>query len=426
MPVIAARTREQLRASVGVNLGYPFRLLEADATGTTTTFLTDELSLGGADEYNGSWLVFTSGANNDGLIRRVTDSSVTANRQTLTFYPAVTDATADGDTAELWNESYNPESIHDFINQAILDAYGEVYDRVEDITLHADGTQARFDIPSGLSMLQRVQYRSRVSSAEVHPMSRTFDEATDADFTQAVDTKDFKRGSSLKLTIGGSISNGDVITDSITSLDLSGYTHIEGWVKAAVTLAAADFVLHLDSGAVQADGSDLESLNIPATTAADTWTFFRIALANPETDTAVISIGLEYNANAASNTVWFDEVRAVNSDSAVWSTLPNTLWRIDKEARDLILSRGGAKVAGYNLLKLVGGDKPALLTADATANEIDDWYVITRATALALMSEARSQQTDQDARATRAGFWWEQSKQAKQSFPMLVDVRQVE
>lgn len=425
MPAIAGRTREQIRTAIGSNLGHPYRLIEADASGSTSTFLTDELALGGADQHVGAWIVFTSGANNDGQVRRVTDSAVASNQQTLTFHPTVTDATANGDTAELWDEQFSPEGIHDFINQAILDAYGAVYDPMEDISLHGDGTQGRFDIPSGFSMLNRIDYRSRVSSAEVHPMSRTFDETTDSDFTQAVDTKDFKRGSSLKLTVAAGASAGDVITDSFTALDMSGYTHLEGWVKSTVALTAADYKIHLDNATVAADGSDLESLDVPAAS-ADTWTFFRIALANPETDTAIASIGVEMDQDKGAHVVWFDEIRAVNNDSAVWETLPKTLWRIDKEARDLILTTGGVRVVNYSLLKLIGGGEPALLTADTGTSEIADWYIISRATALALMSEARSRTSDTDAHLTRGGFWWEQSDRAKRAFPTLVNVREVE
>ena len=101
MPIIATQTREDLRVSIGRILR-AVKLIEADAAGSTTTFLTDELATGAATDFNGSWLVFTSGTN-DGSIRQVTTSTVAANRVTLTFFPAVAAATADGDTAELWD-----------------------------------------------------------------------------------------------------------------------------------------------------------------------------------------------------------------------------------------------------------------------------------------------------------------------------------
>lgn len=423
--VTQARTREELRVSIGYNLGMPFRSIEADATGTTSTFKTDELSLGGADEHIGKWIVFTSGANNDGEIRRVVDSSVDNNQQTLTFYPVVPDAIANGATAELWNEDNNPNAIHDFINQAVIDATGHFFDPVENITLHADGKTARFDIPSGISMISRLQYRKFETHTAVHLMERLFDETTDSDFTQALDTQDNRRGDSLKLTIGSGVGDGDFITDSFTAVDLSKFTHLEGWTKATTTLAAADFVVHLDSGAVQADGTDLESLSVPATTAAGTWTFHRIALGNPETDTAIISMGIEYNANSAANTVHFDEWEATVNDSGSWVDIPHRLWYIDKGSRNLILRPGAVRQAGYSLLKIVGGDKPALLTADSTSNEVDDQYVIDYATGRMLLSGGGGPNTDQENNRERGREYMALAVAATRNFPLLVNVRKI-
>jgi hypothetical protein len=426
VPVIQARTREELRVSIFRNLGSPFVLIEADAAGDNKTFHTDDIPSGGTNEHNGKWLVFTSGTN-DGSIRRVTASTIADNRTALSFHPSVAAATANGNTAELVNEAYNPAAIHDFINQAIIDATGAVYDPIENISLHADTTTARFDIPSNISMIRKLLYRSAITSKSVHPMGSLFDETKDSDFTQLLDTEDKKQGGqSLRLTIGGDVSAGDFVTDSITAIDISRYTHLEGWVKATTTLAAGDFVIRLDSGTVQGDSTDLEILSVPATTAADTWTFVRIALATPELDTAIASVGLEYNANQAANTVWFDDFRVVKNNTAIWTEIAQNLWGIDPEARDLILSVDGRNIAGYSLLKILGGDKPALLTADATASEIDDMYIIRYATALALASEAGSDTIDLDARRRRSEFWFALAEQAKASFPILQGVRVVE
>ena len=95
MPVLQGRTREQLRVSIGYNLG-AIQMITAATGGSTTTFLTDNL-WGGADELNGSWWLGTDSPN-DGIKSRVVDSSVTTNRTTLTLYPAVS-STNNSDTA---------------------------------------------------------------------------------------------------------------------------------------------------------------------------------------------------------------------------------------------------------------------------------------------------------------------------------------
>ena len=63
MPVLQGRTREELRVHVG-HLLNAVRLLEADATTSTTTFVTDDIPITTADDANGKWLVFTGGQSN--------------------------------------------------------------------------------------------------------------------------------------------------------------------------------------------------------------------------------------------------------------------------------------------------------------------------------------------------------------------------
>ena len=413
---IAGRTREQIRTSIGYNLG-AFISVEADASGSTSTFLTDDI-FSTADDQNGKRIVFTSGSN-DGEIRRVTDSSISSNRTTLTFYPVVGTSTADTHTAELWHSDYNPEAIHDFINQAILEATGRVFDPEESIALHADGKTARFDVPSAFSMLSNVYYRSGEASRRVHLCDRVFDQTEDDEFTQKVDDEDYKRNSSLRLTISSSAQDGDTIADSIDSTDLSGMTHLEGWVKATSTLAAADFRIRLNDGS-----ADKETLDVPATTGADIWTFFRIALASPESDTAIISVILEYNANKTANTVWFDDLRATRTDDNRWRPLAKHLWSIDISARDLIFTTGGVATVGYALLKLVGGDNPALLTTDSGTNEIDDEFVIARATELALMA-TKGEPTNPQFHLQKVSYFKQIAQEALRKFPIMVNARRL-
>jgi len=394
----------------------------ATSSGSTTTLLDNTIVLGGADNQIGKWIRFTSG-DNDGLTRRVTDSAITSNVTTSTFMPAATASTA-SESYELWHWDYNPDNVDDFINQSILSATGWVYDPIENISLHGDGKQVRFDIPSGISMISKIEYREKVSFTRIHAGTATFDEKTDSDFTQSLDTKDKKQGSqSLKMVIASGASAGDFVTDSITSKNLSGYDTIEMWVKSTVATSSGNLKLLLDDTA--SCGSPLETLSIPALS-ADTWTFVRLSLANPETDTAIISVGLEYDSDLGACTVWVDDISAVANDTAEWTALDRRNWKIDKEARDLILMRDGQETVGYSLIKIVGGDKPALLTADSSTTEIDEDYIIANAIALALLSTSGGQSTDPDAKRQLAAFWSDQAQRARRAFPMLVNIRSVD
>jgi hypothetical protein len=226
MPSIQGRTREQLRQHIGYALGAVY-VSAATASGSTdnNTLLDNSIVLGGADTQIGKWIRFTSGSN-DTFTRRITDSSITDNVTTLTFMPAVGTRTA-SESYELW-EGYSPDAIDEFINQGIISATGQVYDPIENVELHGDGKQLRFDIPSNISMIAKVEYRDKVTFTRVHDCGSTFDETTDSDFTQSLDTQDRKQGSqSLKMVIAAGASAGDFVTDSITSKDISKYDYIE-------------------------------------------------------------------------------------------------------------------------------------------------------------------------------------------------------
>lgn len=413
--VIAGRTRVQLEEQVGYALGSEAIFVGSVTTADSATSFTDTKWKGNADRANGMWLHMTSG-DETGEIVRVTDDDGSGD---LTF-DALTGSPSSGETYILWDERYRPDSIYSLMNDAILDLYGRFYNEAIDLSLHAGDGVARFDIPTGFSSIREVAKRVRVPASLISNTDAVWDETTDSDFTQSVDTEHTKTGSSLKLVIAGAVSAGDFISDSIESVDLSDRTHLEMWIYATAATVAADLVIRLDSGAVQGDGTDLEILSIPALT-ADTWTFVRIALANPETDTAIISVGFEYSANEGANTIYLDDIWCVNNDKMQFAPLPRRQWRIDRANRDLALKPSGVRAAGYSLLKLTGGDEPALLTADTTVNEIPEAYLIAKTVATALESFGPSD----DRTAIQLSRWGRRAEIAYRRLPMLTNIREI-
>ena len=417
MPVVQGRTREQIRVSVGYNL----QALYVSSTTSTVdrTSVIDATLRGGDDAHNGKWVVQTSGTN-DEEIRQVSD--YTQSSTDMTVAPSFTNSVASGVTYELWNEQYNPARINDFIDQAVIEVTGRVYDPETDVSLHTDGTSTTYSIPSQFAMLNKVEQRKTVASTRIHECGVTFDEKTDSDFTQSLDTEDKRQGNqSLKLTIASGASAGDFITDSITSKDISKYDYIEMWVKSTVATSSGNLKLLLDDSTSCA--SPLETLSLPALT-ADTWTYCRMALSNPELDTAIISVGFEYDSDLGACVVWIDDIKAVIDASATWERLDNHLWSIDKNNRNLVFTLDGKSAARYNLLRLTGGDQPAIMTADTSTCEIDEGYVVARATALAL-SSAWGLPDPGEARRM-AQFWMALSEQAKARMPILQGVRMVD
>ena len=420
MPV-QARTRKQLRQSIGYNLGAIETGTTYDA-GSTTTLISLTL-VGGDDNYNGKRITVFDTSNSDSPETRII-SDYTASAYRATLQQALTFSTVAGDTYEIWNEPYHPDMIHDFINQAIIDVTGQAYDPIESVALHADGSSMRYDIPSNISIINRLFYRTAVSFTELHSCNAVFDETIDSDFTVSVDTNDKRKGTGAnKFVIAAGASAGDIATDSIGSKDISKYDYLECWVKSTVATSAGNLKILLDDSASCA--SPIETLSVPALS-ADTWTYVRVALANPETDTAIISVGLEYDSDLGACTIWLDDIKVVQNDTAVWEIFPKHLWRIDREARDLVLTEGGKFEAGYALLKITGGDKPALLSSETGASEIDDSYIIARATGLAFAAASGGSGTDPDTLRQQAAFWFGLAEQSKRAFPLLITGRVVE
>ena len=422
MAVLQGRTRAQLRQSIGYNLGAVYVSSASGNGHADKNTIVDNTLTGGDDNHNGKWVVFNDADGTSGQVTRVSD--YVASSTTLTVSPAIAASSATDDTYELWDDIYPPARIDDFINQAIMDTIGHAWDPVEKLDLHTDGTTQRFDVPSGVSMIKDLYYRAKVDYERLHACAVAFDETIDSDITVSLDTKDKKQGTqSNKFVIAAGASAGDLATDSITSKNISGYDYIEFWVKSTVATSAGNLKLHLDDTASCA--SPVESISIPALT-ADTWTFVRDQIDNPELCSAIISVGLEYDSDLGACTVWLDDISAVKNDSAQWEKIPRNLWRIDKEAKDIVFDNYAHSVARYSLLKIVGGDKPVLLTSDSATSEINEQFIIARATGLALASNSGGPATDPDNLNSKAGFWMGMSNAAKKAFPLLTNVRLVE
>ena len=415
MPVISGRTRDQLAVAIGQNLGAIY-VSSASSIGNVggTTLIDSTLSeaIAGADNVlNGKWVKLTSGGN-AGDIRRVNDYAGLTT--TITLRSAATGQIANAATYELWDEKYPPQMIHEYINSAILDVVGRYFDPEEDISLHGDGVTARFDIPTEFAILNRVEHRHKFSGADLHGAEVLFDETTNANVTQSLDTEDKKEGSSsLKLVYAAGAGANTLITDNIASINMSKYTHLEMWIKSSVATAAADLHILLDNTAAAV--SPLETLAIPALTAG-VWTYVRIALAVPQDDTAIISVGFRYTVDIGAATIWLDHIKVVNNNSMLWTALYKHQWRVDKEARDLILTPQGVNEVGYRLIRLVGGDIPALLTTDAGVNEVDDAYVIARVTAMALAVAGDK---------NLMGLWEVRAERARLRTPLIINGRAV-
>ena len=373
MTTIQAQTRQALRRAVGYQLLGP-RFIVSTFVGTGTTTTGGDTTLRGGDrDYIGSWLVFAGGTDTGSI------ASVTAFDETggtlegqLTFTPTNTnaDTTAAGVGYEMWPDEYPPAYINNLIDGAIRDATGVTFDPEEDITVHLLSDVIRYNIPAEFTMINRLEVRDRVQALVVESCDAVWD-TIDTDVTGSADTQIKTRGNaSLKLVVGAGAAAGDDLATQVFAsggTDMSFYTHLEGWVRCTTTLSAADLnILLSDSGGIE------ETLAVPAVGTADVWQYFRIAFVAPQENTTISTVAIDYTVDGGAYTVWFDELLATRADDWNWRVINQREWKVDKEARDIVFNQ----FPDYGLLKITGGNKPALLSSDTATSEISDRYIV--------------------------------------------------
>jgi len=138
--------------------------------------------------------------------------------------------------------------------------------------------------------------------------------------------------------------------------------------------------------------------------------------------TAIISVGVEDDVGDNDNqTLWIDGIRAVHDQEQSFTDVPRRLWSVDRSTRSLQLTNSARSMIGYNMLKIIGGDKPALLSADTDISEVPDAFIIARATARALAATTATQEN-----RNASGFWEQVANRYFNRMPMLSNVRIVE
>ena len=409
MAAIQSRTREQIRRSVAANLD---QLPAGTATGNgSTTTLLDTTLLGGDDHYNGWWIVFTSGTN-DGSIKRISD--YTASTGTITWIGAVGASSATNDTYELWEPHYPPDRIHGFINDSIIERTPRASVIDEDISNHGHIRDSRYDVPSAMVGVSQVDYRYGFSKKQVEKASSSWTAGSSVTIT--ADTEDHKANNSAIRMYLSSVSAATVGYKDITAIDLRKYDTLEFWFKSSVTHAAGDLTIVLGEGS--ALGTPRETINIPAATAR-TWTYMRVDLANPELLSSIASVGLKFVTGTSTRYIWINDIKAVETESAVYNRLWSGAWRAEEETRKIFLTEAARKEVGYNLIRLVGMKKPDLLSSDSDTANMSPSLIIARATRNALISLARGNTTDPDDNDRRAAFFEGIAEQAEKALPVL-------
>ena len=402
MPVTQARTRKQVRQSIGLALG-GFDLSDgaiehtADDTGSLVTIHDSSLLFGSNNEHRGKWIVSTVVAtdSNAGLIRRVWESSPDARE--LRLATPLLKETDSSFTYELWRADMPPQMVNEMMNRYISNITRKGSVPTQDISIHLGGNIYNFPLPSNMIGVQTVSYRESVVSESVRPCDAAWANPQ-SNVTAAADSEDLREGnSSCKLTIADafSLGTGLVANDTFTALDLSGYTHIEFWMKSTAATDSAAYDLFLND-------TSTEQLSVPAMS-ANTWTYHQVALANPQSDSAIATIGIKADSDPGAVTIWIDDVRAIRSGTEVWTSVHRDFWRVEKDDRRLELDPSGLPGYASGLLRLKGLRVPALLSNDSDICEIDSEYVIHSVVAEVLRATADLTGDQRNAKAIEAG-----------------------
>lgn len=142
-----------------------------------------------------------------------------------------------------------------------------------------------------------------------------WNEDVPANYTISLDTADKMVGtSSVKVDIAAAGAAGTILCEVVApGTALPKFTHLEFWIKCSIATTAGDLQILLDDTAKCV--SPLETLNVPALV-ANTWTHVRVALATPQLDSAVISLGLKYTVDIGACTIRLDDFRATRVATA--------------------------------------------------------------------------------------------------------------
>lgn len=406
----ASKTRLQVRQAIGYNLG-SIIVSEVTSTGADSSSLLDTYGLakGGNDEYNGSQIQINVPAGSIVAGEKSFVSDFDATNKDATVSPSFTAAPTDGDTYEMWltKGGVRIEQVNDAINQAIIAATDDcLTDKVDETSLVKQDEIYEYEIPSGFVALHTVEYEYDLG---IEHLLDDCEEAWTAgtSVTVTADSSFEKVGTYCnKLEVAsGASANAILAYEDISSVDISDCDKVEFWMYSSIALTAGQLDFQLDSTAALG-GTPLESIDIPAMTAA-TWYRHSLSLANPHSDTAIISIGIKQISDVGACTIYIDDVHAVKDRSRIYHVLNPEHWKItqgstnylqlDEVAHDAITDGYRLRLSGYQI--------PAELSADATACTVDPDYVIAKATAMLLASGAGGRDIDPDDRRGRADWW---------------------
>ncbi len=371
------RTRAQLRQSVGLRAGKIWQdngvTSSPTDNGNAGEILDANLAFGTEDEHRGKWIWATDSAGASEQRRVLKSDPSEARLEPSVQFSATPNSSW---TYELWDHGVSPTQIHEYLNQAITEADRKGAVPLTSDTFHSGGGVYAWGLSSAIAGVRFVEKRVGYVGEQVF----NFDTAPSSLISQVdvtLDTEDYREGQgAAKINLGTGASAGFAIAGStFSAVNLSGYTHMDVWMKSNVALNSSALHLRLF------EGSSAKEIMFAPSLGADSWTRVNLAFSTPENNSAITSIRLTTgNSWADTNTaiIWLDDAIAYRDNAEEWSTLHHTRWSVDRDRRELRIDPGAV---GYNKLQVTGVQLPSLLTTDTQIVDIDPQYVVTSALA---------------------------------------------
>jgi hypothetical protein len=404
MPVMQSQTKEEVRLSIGYNVDAVFEGSTTAASPDDKTLIDTKLR-GVDNDANGAWILVTSGARDGDISRTIDSTNDTANNTySLEVRPSFGGTLASGVTYEKWREPFRPQFIDNCIKRAILFATGKSFDPVTDTSIHLHSSQNKISIPSTIAAVQQLEVRANVAKVNIDPCESGWTQQTGV--TQTFNQSERRSGSASLQLVTASVAVANIALKTIDSLDLSEHDYIEfQWKSSIAVTTAGDITIALTSSTTTI------TLNMP-TAIANTWTMMRIALTNDQARqlSDVTRVTFAQATDLANATFWIDDINAVIDATAKWEPIDSRLWYPDKESGEIVFKPEMGTIP-YQLLKIRGGDEPAIMTADTDVCEVDPEFVISFASELACR---RSK--DEEIRQLRFGFRRDAEERVR-SFP---------
>ncbi len=403
---ISSRTRLQIRQSIGRNIGAVIIGTVTSTEDTSSLVDTYGLATGGDDEYKGRQVQINTPSGSIVAGEKSFVAEFDSALSDATMAPVFTANLTVGDIYEMW-KLYTIEEINNLITQAEIEVTDDALLDTEDHTTTTESKRYIYAMPSGFVAIHKVEYVYSVQVEKViHNCDTVWDELVDGDVTATLDESFKQEGTGcLKLVVAAGAGAGDILaTQDIPSLDLSGTNELEIWIYSTTALDAGDLQVLLDDTALCA--SPVESLDIPAT-AASTWTRHVITLANPQNDSAIISVGLKMVTDKGAFTLYTDDIRGVDGNSRQWKLLNPDYWNIVRGSTNYFqLTTDGLQVCGVNkLLRLTGYKKLTVMSADTGTCEVDPDFIVSRVTSQLLSAHVKSVEIDMDDRKDMSDRW---------------------